>query len=304
LTLGELKQAFFLNPAPADVVRFEAIAFEVAAVDLSSSIDGTTAKVGAFLTAGLDPSKFTLGYRVFSQGAVVARHALTGDEFSWTEGDVGQVGTASIEVPGAAVLHCIATYAGIAQHFGWLADPRTAQNPRRVAYETMDQGLAHLVDVIEKAGIRGGYGGRELEPAVASLAWMLGFSVAHMGNTPKLQDGPDLIATTPQGHFALIECTTSHAKSDKLSLLHGRVQSMRRRLDAAENRHLRVLPVMVTTKSRTDLGRDLEQAASYGVWLIDREGLDDLVGRSLVVPNADQIFEQAELAVRSAQGAR
>ena len=49
---------------------------------------------------------------------------------------------------------------------------------------------------------------------------MLGFSVVHLRSTTRMQDAADLLATTPSGHIAVIECTTGLLKAeDKLALL-------------------------------------------------------------------------------------
>jgi hypothetical protein len=88
--------------------------------------------------------------------------------------------------------------------------------------------------------------------------WLLGFSVAQLGGTPRTQDAADIIATTPNGHFAVIECTTGLLKADnKLPLLHDRAQAVRRALESSAHNQLRVLPVIVTTKSREEIKPDL-----------------------------------------------
>ena len=46
------------------------------------------------------------------------------------------------------------------------------------------------------------------------LFWMLGFSVLHLGATKRVQDGPDLVATTPTEHYVVVECTTGQVKGE------------------------------------------------------------------------------------------
>jgi hypothetical protein len=90
------------------------------------------------LAEGLLTEKFKLGYRVLNQGHVVERKRLNGNAFRWTLGADAQEGSANLDIPEGALLHCFASYDGIAQQFGWLADPSTTQNARRAAYEAFD----------------------------------------------------------------------------------------------------------------------------------------------------------------------
>jgi hypothetical protein len=130
---------------------------------------------------------------------------------------------------------------------------------------------------------------------------MLGFSVAHLGATDKTQDAADLIVTTPTGHFAVVECTTGLLKADnKLPLLVERAARVRRGVDASNNKHLRVLPVIVTSRTRDEIKADIEQAERLGILVLSRENLDQAVNNTLVLPNAEQLYEQALQEVESA----
>jgi hypothetical protein len=205
--IQELMAEYQLGTLHGDSVTIEAIAFNVAIVDFSSPIIGTKATVKVRLAPALSMEMLTLGYRTISQGKVLARSILPGQRMRWTAGDGYQEGVIEFEIPEAAVLHCVVSYDGIAQHFGWLADRATVQNARRTAYEAFDGKLETIKNIIATAQGRGA-DARDLESAVAWLLWMLGFSVAHLGGTRRTQEAADLIATTPAGHFAVIECTT------------------------------------------------------------------------------------------------
>jgi len=131
---------------------------------------------------------------------------------------------------------------------------------------------------------------------------MLGFSVAHLGGTSRTQDPPDLVATTPKGDFAVIECTTGLLKADdKLSLLIDRAERVRQGVVASNNQHLRVLPVIISSKTQAEISADIEQAEKLGVLVITRENLEQAITRTLVLPNAEQLYEEAITAVESAK---
>ena len=221
-------------------MNVEVVAFYVAAVDGESVVSGETARLGLKLALGIPTESATVGYRLFAQGRVVRRSAFGGQALRWEQKDGYQHGTIEVEVPAAAVLHCVASYRGIAQHHFWVSDPTTSSNARRAVYELFDSKLDVLTEFLLNSQGRG-RNPRELESGVAWLLWMLGFSVAHFGATPRTQDAADLIAVTPGGHFAVIECTTGLLKADnKLPLLVARAENVRRRLNQSGNRHLRV----------------------------------------------------------------
>jgi hypothetical protein len=54
------------------------------------------------------------------------------------------------------------------------------QNPKRAVFNVFDANLEILNDFLSKSGGRG-RNARHLESGIAWLLWMLGFSVAHLG---------------------------------------------------------------------------------------------------------------------------
>ncbi len=207
-------------------------------------------------------------------------------------------GSADIELPAGAVLQCFASYDGQTQHQGWISDPSTVQNPNRAVYEAFDGQLTILRDFLENSQGKG-RDARDLEAAVAWLLWMLGFGAAHLGSTAKTQDAPDLIATTPDGNFVVIECTTGLLKADnKLPRLIERAETLRKKLEASGNRHLRVLCVIVSSKAREEIRADLEQAEKLGVLVLTKEALLQAIDRTLVLQDAEKIYVEGERVVQ------
>lgn len=145
--LAELAAEYQVGTVRTDAVAIEIVAYNVAAFDLTSAISGTTARLGLRLAKNAKSASAALGYRVVSKGEV-KRGQLVGKEFEWSDEPDHRQGWAEIEVPHAAVVHAIATYAGIAQHQGWALDPNSVQNPLRATYETFDKGLAFLNEVL------------------------------------------------------------------------------------------------------------------------------------------------------------
>lgn len=294
-TLQELLYTYRLGILRPDVASIEVAALRVMMVDLGTRVTGDKADLAVRMSPLLDKAKAAIGYRVLDKGNVT-RGIVRGTDMSWSVDGDAAVGAAIINVPPASAIHAYASYDGVAHHQGWIVDPANAQNARRASYEAFDAGLPVLAELLARPAGRGN--ARELEAAVGWLLWMLGFSVAHLGGTSKLQDAADLIATTQTGQVAVIECTTGVLKSDnKLALLVDRTEAVRAKLQASNNAGLRVLPVIVTTKTRMEVRADLEQAQRLGVLVITRETLDTSLGRTLVQPDADAIFREGEQVV-------
>jgi hypothetical protein len=269
------------------------VLLNLAAFDFQSTVIGNRATIAALLTLGLPPEAVTVGYRVFSGGKVVGRSRVNGADMQWAETSERQRGTFEVDVPKAAVLNCVVSFRGVAQHHGWVGDQDNMQNPRRAVYEVFDKKLETLTDILTKAQTRG-QDARDLEAGVAWVLWMLGFSAAHIGGLPRTQQQfADLIVTTPSGHFVVVECTTGLLKADnKLPLLVQRTELVRQAIAASNNQHLRVLSVMVTSKPRNEIVADIEQAEKLGVLVATAETLVRAIERTILLPNADAMFSE------------
>ncbi|QPC87923.1 hypothetical protein GA830_15085 [Mesorhizobium sp. NBSH29] len=295
-SLQELYGRFGLSAVRTDIATVEVAALGILAVDLFTSITGTECEVAVRMSKLGNPKLVGIGYRILN-GNQTLRGRIETTDLEWTAIDGGlQRGAATITVPNAAVVQAYASYAGTVLHQAWINDPTTGQSPRRAAYAAFDHELAILRDLLSKPPGRGN--ARELEAGVSWLLWMLGFSPAHLGNTTRLQEAPDIVATTPFGHVVVVECTTGLLKTEnKLSLLVERSATIRERLVASGNQHLRVLPAIVTTKRLKDVRADLEQAQRLGVLVITEETLTEALPRTLFRSDADQVFAEGEQAV-------
>lgn len=300
-SLHELLNEFSLGPYKGDFSNVEVVAIPIAEIDLNSAVQGEYAKPAIFLANALSPADCHVGYRILLHGQVIDRGTVNGSQMEWATGDYYKRGVCSVRIPSGAVLQCFAVYRGHAHHQGWVADPELSQNPNRAALEEFDEKLIVLRDYLfEEQKQR--KDARDFEVGIAWLLWMLGFSVAHAGATSRTSDATDILATTPEGHMALVECTTGHIKADtKLAKLVERAQTVRRRLDASGNRHIRLLPVIVTTLSREEAKADLDKAEQLGVVVVTSEDVSAALGRSVLRQNADLIFSDAEKSLLSRQ---
>ena len=276
-SLDELLTLLVLGGKRSDSASLEIVAYNVATINFNSIVSGAEAKPSVFLAKSLDSNKCQIGYRVFMHGKVVTRGAIPGDNLNWTLQESLLKGEGWLGIPQGAVLHCVASYDGFAQHQYWIADPTHSQNPRRVSLEASDEKLEILRDYLfEEQKPR--KNARDFEFGVAWLTWMLGFSITQVGGTARSSDAPDILATTPQGNFLVVECTTGLLKAEnKLANLIDRTEAIRKRLASSGNSHLKLLPVIVTAKTKEEIKADLEQAQKkLGVLVVTRETLMDL----------------------------
>jgi hypothetical protein len=303
-SVSELVGEYLLGGLPFGPTNsVEIVAYNVAAVDTQiSKIVGEQATIHVRLAKELPKEKLCVGYRILTQGRVSSRSSIPGDMLDWVDEPDFNRGETTFRIPTGAIIDCVASYAGIAQHFWFLLDPDTVQNPRRIAYEVADKNLELLRGIVSKP-LRKGDEARDFEAAMAWLFWMLGFSVVQIGHTKRTnQEAADLILSSPAGHFAVVECTTGLLKADqKLSILHERTQTVRRSLDVSQYNHLNVLPVIITPKWRAEIEADLEQAERLGILVLVRENIEEMINRTPILPNPDQLYEEARQAVQAAR---
>jgi hypothetical protein len=302
-SIQELLSEYRLGGLFTDSITVEVIATAVMGFDGDvCQITEDQAHIAIRLADTLDTNKVSVGYREINPGAV-KRGSLAGSQFAWTQEPGRQMGKLELGVKKAAILHCYAIYNGVAQTHWFITDPTTSQNSRRVVVETFDPGLAILSEFMARS--RGkSYDARDLEVAVAWMFWMLGFGTIQLGSTARTQDFSDIVLITPQGHLSIVECTTGLLKAEnKLAKLISRHAILRARLDQSNSGHLKLLPIMVSTLPRAELQADLEQAERLGVLVLAREQIDQILPRTVITNNADELFQEAENRVKSAQEA-
>ena len=294
-TLIELANHYGLNFAQGSV-RFEAVAPAIIMVDIEQRVSGREATLGVILSRGFDTDRAFLGYRVLVGKKVVDRGRVPGSSFEWKDERRLLRGLATLPVPEAAIVHCFAGYDGIVHNYGWILDPNNHQNARRVAYEAFDKDLTKLTEVLFRPPAAAHKNQQDdFEFAVSYLLWIRGYSVSLLSTSaiPGIKEGPDLLATTPNGHFVVVECTLGILKEDtKLARLVARATLMRQNLEKSGNPHLKVLPVMITSKSRSEVEAELEGALQLGVFVITREGIEEALRTSYLVPDPDREFDE------------
>lgn len=267
----------------------EVTANNVAMVDRTRRVVGSSAKIAVLLAPYLDTRNCSLGYKVVLRQNVISRQRISGKDLIWEKQGDHWVGSTEFEVPAGAMLQCFASYMGHVQHHCWITDPDTFPNFLRVLHNSADADLKVLKTYLydEKQHKESS---RQFEAGIVNLLFLLGFSVNPLVGKP-LEDNPDIIATTQNGNVILVECTTNQINKDaKLGKLVERAEIVRSHLKKAAF-DPKVLPIVVTAKPRKAIV-DVDLANEHGVIVITKEDIETYVERTFSYNDPDVLFAQ------------
>lgn len=274
-----------------DMSTLEIVARSPVFITDTSRIAGNKATIECRLAATLDVEKLRLGYKIFRKDSV-ERNSVAGSSLDWRQDGGVQIGTYRMSLGNASLLQAFVSYAGISHHQWWITDPEKRLNPRLSIHQIFDEDLELLRGMLLKPDIDKPYA---FENAVSTLLNLLGFAVSNYGRIPKLQKGPDIIATSPIGHIAVIECTVGLLDANgKLAKLVQRTKLIRDKLNETGYRFLQLQPVIVTSMSREEVAADLETAAKHGIAVVCKENIEEMLKQVNLPPNADRLFESAK----------
>ncbi len=272
-----------------DSTALEVVAGNPASILDTSQIHRGLATIMCRMARGLDPAKLKLGYKV-KRGSLTDRSTRMGNGFEWTEKESFQEGSIRVNVGDAPILQAFISYQDLALHQWWIMDPDKRLNLRQAVYEAFDQDLGILKAFLNGQGRDMA---RDFEKGVSLLTNLLGFSIVPLSIIPQLADGPDLIISTPNGHVAVVECTTRHLNEDnKLARLVRRANLLKDKLRSAGYGYLNVQPVIVTLLTRSEVQVELDEAGKYSVAVISKEGLQTLFDQAMLFSNAEELFSR------------
>lgn len=272
-SLEELAMAINGLPLRRDVSVVDVTAANCVQLDFSRRVNATTANPAVLLASNLERDKVGLGLAIHCRGKAAQRYRYDGDVLRWSEGENGiWTGELEVTVEDGSAVQCFASYDGSPQHVGWIGDPEKLPNVRRAVHEAFDPNLTVLLRYLLDEEHQQKHS-RDFEAGVASLLFMLGFSVNAFTGKP-MENGPDLLAATPMGQLVIIECTVSQInKEGKLGKLVDRANSLRQKLVDTGHAQLRVLPAIVTPRPREAIA-EIDAANGMGVAVLTREDLE------------------------------
>lgn len=277
-----------------DSTALEIVAKSPVMITGTSTIEGSNAIIECHLAAALDIGKLRLGYRVFHKDNL-ERASVNGSELDWRQEEDIKVGTYRMTVGSASLLQVFLSYAGISHHQWWVTDPKKRLNPRYAVHQVFDEDLELLRRMLLKPETDKS---PTFENAVSTLLSLLGFSVSNYGRIPKLQRGPDIIAFSPAGHIAVVECTLGLLdENDKLAKLVQRAKLIRDKLNVTGYGFLQSLAVIVSPLSRDEVTANLETAGKHDIAVVCKENIEEMLNQVNLPPNADKLFEDAKRLV-------
>ncbi|OZY85734.1 hypothetical protein CBP51_01395 [Cellvibrio mixtus] len=290
-SINDLMTEYWLGSNQYGQVSIEVFAHNIVEINTNSELTNDIAQPKIILAANLDKKLCKIGYRIILNGIVSSRGSLGLDDLEWIEDGKACYGSAQVKIPVGAVMHCVAIYAGEAQHQYWLADPKNLPNSRRSLLEESDKDLKVLRDYLFEE-IKPRKNSRDFEFGIANLMWLLGFSVVQPGAVQRTTESVDVIATSNNGYVLLIECTIGLLKAEsKLATLIARTESMKRRLQNGHS-HLKIYPVIVTAMTKDDVKADLKTAVEHKVIVITKEYLYQMLDQTVATTNPDLFVER------------
>lgn len=277
-----------------DLTTLELAARSPGAILDTSIIEAGQASVNCQVASNINQKKIKVGYKIYSKDKI-ERAIVQGDNIEWHADNDFQVGIVGIDVGEAPHLQAFLSYGGIALHQWWISDPSKHLNPRYAIHQTFDENMELIKDFLSERKES-----RNLESGLAMLLNILGFSVSHYGHIPKIQQGPDLVITTPRGDIGVIECTTGLLnEKHKLAKLVQRTKLIKERLESSGYGYLSIQPIIVSSLTKNEVGADLEEAGKHGIAVVCKENLENLLNQVNLLPNPDRLFEEARRLIPS-----
>ena len=132
------------------------------------------------------------------------------------------------------------------------------------------------------------------------LMSMLGFSVTQHGRSQKLSDAPDIIAVSPAGHIAVVECTVGLPdQDDQIAKVLQRAEVIRRSLATSGWREVQVLPIIVTPLSESEIQGHKKEAESQGVVVACLENIQQTLIQVQFPVDPDRLYSEAVQRLRT-----
>ena len=283
-----------------DSTMIELIGRSPAMISDASKIENGTAFVELRAATNIAIEKVKLGYRILHKDRTV-RSFLLGNAIAWSSSGEVHLGKAGIKVDEAPLLQAFLSYDNISLHQWWISDPTKHLNPRLAIHETVDNKLELITDLLLNPK-KDSSGSRNFESAISVLLSLLGFAVTHYGEIKPMQEGPDIIAITPQGNVGIVECTIGLLdEKDKLAKLVRRTKLIKENLASAGHGYIVIQPAIVSALPREQVTANLEEARKHRIAVVCREDIERLLNQVNLPASPDRFFDEAVQSVSGAE---
>jgi len=275
-----------------DATSIELIARAPVEIGSDSLIKNGRLHLTVDLVENGDKSGVSVGYRAVGGSEGIKRGVIASDMFEWTTTAPFHKGAADIPVADVPTVQCFLTYQGIGIQQLWIVDPQRLLNHRLAVHKAFDKDLGvlsrFLFEVTKKDKDV-----RVFEDGVAMLLGMLGFGVTQHGRSQRLSDAPDVIAITPAGHVAVVECTIGLPdQDDQIAKVLQRTEQIRKSLMGTGWPGVTVLPVIVTALAADEIKTHTQDALNKGVVVLCAEDLKRGLEQARYPSDPDRLFRQ------------
>jgi hypothetical protein len=198
-------------------------------------------------------------------------------------------------VPDVGLAHIFMSYDG--EFLGsWFArDLSVAFGPRTALHKAIDPSNAFAAKFFDDR--------KAFEEHVVALLTLLRFDCLYYGKMAELTDGPDILASSDQGHLYIVECTTGDINNKgKLRRLYERTNNIRAALANSPHRPREILPVIITSDSENETLHAHDALATYQIALLCREDIVGLLNQIEAPPSADRLYAAAVAKIPMARG--
>ncbi len=259
-----------------------------AAVLPESAISNEVAKVQIRCSRNVDHESLSVGARILTGQPPIIRKNLPISEFEWDETGEWKTGYAEENLGSAAIADIHLSYNGRYLGHFWINDNKRSLNQRIDIHRLFDK-----KEVVGSAffDLKDDF----FEDSVSLLLNLSGLTAVSYGGIPSLKEAPDILAYSSVGHLFIVECTTRDVgRSGKLLKLSQRTREVKELVNRGRIEFPHILPVMFTLIPRDDTKACWEEAANFGISLICRENIENLISRIETPYSTGELFEAAQ----------
>lgn len=246
-------------------------------------------------SAGIDRSKLAFGLRLFSAKGTPIQHVPFAGTATWEDGDTLSIGHFQEAAPEIGLAHIFMTYDREFLGSWWARDQSVAFSSRATLHKAIDTDNAFVAKFFDDRSA--------FEEHVLALLFFLKLDCLYYGKMAELKDGPDILASSDQGHLYVIECTTGDINNKgKLRRLYERTNNIRAALANSPHRPREILPVMVTSSTKGETLHCVDELAAYQIALVCREDITGLLAQIEAPPTADRLYAVAVGTIPTVSG--
>lgn len=288
-----------------DMTRIEVLAESPAIIHGNSRLDGERLNLNVWSSAAIDRDRLRVGLKIYRDAAAGRAGTIDRRVFSLADARSGRLSEARVslelekQVGPARWIQAFLSLDSSALHEWYVTDPARGLNLRHVLHRSVDPSLENLKHLLFETRSSQA---ENFEQGVALLLNMLGFATALHGQAYGFKEGVDIVAQTPSGRVALVECTTGlPSNKDKLKKLALRHVELRRHLNEQGFNHVETLPIVVTPLTRAEVAADLPEAARLGIAVGTLEDLQGALDRAQLLPDPELLYNEVRNALQGSE---